>query len=151
MCRDLKVRSEAARKGRPGLHRHVLSGGVMHDLQERSCQESSCTDLVGTEPLVQAPRISARATRAPSHSVRSYSCTENSYIGRVLAAVKYHHTTAPSLPALAAAERIPSRPEQTFLTGPIKADLFPVHISDLDKNKTDYLKTIVSVRPEGSY
>jgi hypothetical protein len=44
---------------------------------------------------------------------------------------------------------IQSIPEQTFLTSPIKADLFPVHISDLDKNKTDYLKTIVSVRPEG--
>jgi hypothetical protein len=39
------------------LHGHVLSGErlpgeVLHNLQERSCQEPSCTDLVGTEPLV---------------------------------------------------------------------------------------------------
>jgi hypothetical protein len=44
---------------------------------------------------------------------------------------------------------VASIPEQTFLAIPIKADLFPVHVSDLDKNKTDYLKTIVSARPAG--
>jgi hypothetical protein len=42
-------------------------------------------------------------------------------------------------------------PEQTSLAIPIKAELFPVHVSDLEKNKTDYLKTIVSVGPTGSY
>jgi hypothetical protein len=40
-------------------------------------------------------------------------------------------------------------PEKSFLTIPIKAELFPALPSELERNKTDYLKTIVSVRPAG--
>jgi hypothetical protein len=42
---------------------------------------------------------------------------------------------------------LPALPETGFLTIPIKAELFPVLPSELDRSKTDYLKTIVSVRP----
>jgi hypothetical protein len=37
--------------------------------------------------------------------------------------------------------------EQTFLAVPIKADLFPMLSSELERSKTDNLETIVSVRP----
>ncbi|MGD0234828.1 MAG: hypothetical protein ABSC55_09855 [Syntrophorhabdales bacterium] len=36
-----------------------------------------------------------------------------------------------------------------FLVGNLKAELFPVLPSELEKSKTDYLKTIVSVKPAG--
>jgi hypothetical protein len=41
----------------------------------------------------------------------------------------------------------PSIPEQTLLAVPIKTELFPVLCSELERSKTDYLETIVSVRP----
>ena len=41
----------------------------------------------------------------------------------------------------------PSIPEQTFFAVPIKAELFPVLSSELERSKTDNLETIVSVRP----
>jgi hypothetical protein len=44
---------------------------------------------------------------------------------------------------------IPAIEGKGFLTIPIKAELFPVLPSDLERSKTDYLKTIVSVRPTG--
>jgi hypothetical protein len=44
---------------------------------------------------------------------------------------------------------IPALQGKDFLTIPIKAELFPVLPSELERSKTDYLKTIVSVRPAG--
>jgi hypothetical protein len=44
---------------------------------------------------------------------------------------------------------VPALPEKSFLAIPIKAELFPVLASELERSKTDYLKTIVSVRPGG--
>ena len=44
---------------------------------------------------------------------------------------------------------IPALQGKGFLTIPIKAELFPVLPSELERSKTDYLKTIVSVRPTG--
>ncbi|MGD0236662.1 MAG: HD domain-containing protein [Syntrophorhabdales bacterium] len=44
---------------------------------------------------------------------------------------------------------LPALPEMGFLTIPIKAELFPVLPSELERAKTDYLKTIVSVSPSG--
>jgi hypothetical protein len=44
---------------------------------------------------------------------------------------------------------IPALQGKGFLTIPIKAELFPVLPSELERSKTDYLKTIVSVRPAG--
>jgi hypothetical protein len=45
--------------------------------------------------------------------------------------------------------RVPALPEKSFLAIPIKAELLPVLPSELERSKTDYLKTIVSVRPAG--
>jgi len=45
---------------------------------------------------------------------------------------------------------LPALPEMEFLTIPIKAELFPVLPSELERAKTDYLKTIVSVSPRGN-
>ncbi len=44
---------------------------------------------------------------------------------------------------------IPALQGKGFLTIPIKAQFFPGLPSDLERSKTDYLKTIVSVRPAG--
>ncbi|MGD0237203.1 MAG: HD domain-containing protein, partial [Syntrophorhabdales bacterium] len=44
---------------------------------------------------------------------------------------------------------IPAFQGKGFLTIPIKAELFPVLPSELERSKTDYLKTIVSVKPAG--
>ncbi len=44
---------------------------------------------------------------------------------------------------------LPALPEKSFLAIPLKAELFPVLPSELERSKTDYLKTIVSVRPAG--
>ncbi len=44
---------------------------------------------------------------------------------------------------------VPALPGKSFLAIPIKAELFPVLPSELERSKTDYLKTIVSVRPAG--
>ena len=44
---------------------------------------------------------------------------------------------------------VPALSEKSFLAIPIKAELFPVLPSELERSKTDYLKTIVSVRPAG--
>jgi hypothetical protein len=44
---------------------------------------------------------------------------------------------------------LPALPEMEFLTIPIKAELFPVLPSELERAKTDYLKTIISVSPRG--
>ncbi len=44
---------------------------------------------------------------------------------------------------------VPVLPEKSFLAIPIKAELFPVLPSELERSKTDYLKTIISVRPAG--
>jgi hypothetical protein len=44
---------------------------------------------------------------------------------------------------------LPALPEKSFLAIPIKAELFPVLPSELERIKTDYLKTIISVRPAG--
>jgi hypothetical protein len=40
---------------------------------------------------------------------------------------------------------LPALPEMTFLTIPIKAELFPILPSELERNKADYLRTIVPV------
>jgi HD domain len=45
---------------------------------------------------------------------------------------------------------IPALQEKEFLTIPIKAELLPVLPSELERAKTDYLKTIVSVSPVGA-
>lgn len=42
-------------------------------------------------------------------------------------------------------------PEQTSLAVPIETELFPVQVFELEKNETDYLKTIISVRLAGNY
>jgi hypothetical protein len=39
--------------------------------------------------------------------------------------------------------------EQTLLAVTLKAELFPVRLSELERNKRDYLKIVVPVRPIG--
>jgi len=45
---------------------------------------------------------------------------------------------------------IPGMRERDLYTIPVKGQLFPVKSSELEKKKTDYLKTVVSVRPVAS-